>query len=97
MRESVIEKYLIKQVKQIGGTTRKLKYIGRKDATDRLVLLPDYHAFVELKAPGETSRISQSIEHKKLRASACEVFEIDTFEGVDNFIDKYLNAKKVHS
>jgi len=40
MRESVIEKYLVEQVKAIGGEVRKVKWIGRRGAPDRLAMLP---------------------------------------------------------
>lgn len=40
MRESVIEKHLVKRVKELGGEVRKVQWIGRRGAPDRLVLLP---------------------------------------------------------
>lgn len=39
-RESDIEKYLVKQVKAAGGEVRKVQWIGRSGAPDRLVMLP---------------------------------------------------------
>jgi hypothetical protein len=40
VRESAIEKYLVKRVKELGGECRKVKWVGRSNAPDRLVLLP---------------------------------------------------------
>lgn len=40
MRESEIEKYLVQRVKALGGEVRKVKWIGRNGAPDRLVMLP---------------------------------------------------------
>lgn len=40
MRESEIEKYLVERVKALGGEVRKVKWIGRRGAPDRLVMLP---------------------------------------------------------
>lgn len=65
-RESQIEKRLVQRVKELGGATRKLKWIGRSKAPDRVVMLPARHPrivdgkvaderntiWVELKAPG---------------------------------------------
>ena len=49
MRESEVEAYLVKRVKELGGDTRKMKWIGRRGAPDRFVML--YGGFfVELKA-----------------------------------------------
>lgn len=38
MRESDIEKYLVKRVKELGGEVRKVKWVGRQGAPDRLVM-----------------------------------------------------------
>lgn len=40
MRESQIEAYLAKRVKELGGEVRKVQWIGRRSAPDRLVMLP---------------------------------------------------------
>ena len=40
MRESTIERHLVKRVKELGGEVRKVAWVGRKSAPDRLVLLP---------------------------------------------------------
>lgn len=40
MRESQIEKYLVERVTALGGEVRKVKWIGRRGAPDRLVMLP---------------------------------------------------------
>lgn len=40
MRERDIEKHLVQRVKEMGGEVRKVKWIGRRGAPDRLVMLP---------------------------------------------------------
>lgn len=40
MRESTIEKYLVEQVKAIGGEVRKVQWVGRRGAPDRIAMLP---------------------------------------------------------
>jgi hypothetical protein len=40
MRERDIEAYLVKSVKALGGEVRKVQWIGRRGAPDRLVMLP---------------------------------------------------------
>ena len=52
-RESVIEAYLKKCIKAAGGEVRKLRWIGRRGAPDRFVMLKGVSCFVELKRPGE--------------------------------------------
>ena len=61
MKERDIEAYLIARVKELGGETRKVKWIGRNSAPDRLVMLPGIRegwldratntTWVELKNP----------------------------------------------
>lgn len=67
MRESDIEKYLLKRVWELGGEVRKVKWIGRAGAPDRFVMLPEIRTngpagvivatgfWVELKAPGKAA------------------------------------------
>lgn len=40
MRERDIERYLVKRVKELGGEVRKVKWLGRAHAPDRVVMLP---------------------------------------------------------
>lgn len=40
MKERDIEKYLVERVKALGGEVRKVQWVGRKSAPDRLVMLP---------------------------------------------------------
>jgi hypothetical protein len=63
MLERDIEDYLTKRVKAMGGEVRKVQWIGRNSAPDRLVMLPwradsqadsggkDQTIWVELKNP----------------------------------------------
>ncbi|KAF1043470.1 VRR-NUC domain-containing protein [Xylophilus sp.] len=41
MRESQVEAYLVERVKALGGEVRKVRWIGRNGAPDRLVMLPE--------------------------------------------------------
>jgi hypothetical protein len=59
MRESQIEKHLTKRVKALGGEVRKVSWIGRAGAPDRLVLLkgppsPTLYDMVESAGPQTT-------------------------------------------
>lgn len=91
MRESEIEKYLVKRVKELGGEVRKVKWIGRRGAPDRAVMLPAkvrehwMHRviWVELKATGKVAEPHQLREHKRMQAVGQHVVVIDSLEGVD--------------
>lgn len=89
MRESDIETYLVHQVKANGGATRKLRWIGRRHAPDRVILLNGVH-FVECKAPGEKLRKGQQQEADILRYYGVSVWEVSKLEEVDNFIKEIM-------
>jgi len=90
-RESDVEKYLVKRVKQINGEIRKVKWIGRRDAPDRVVFFNGVW-FIELKRPNSTARSSQIREHSRMRKHGAAVFVIDTIEKVDEFINEICST-----
>ena len=91
MRERDIEAHLVKRVRELGGEVRKVQWIGRVGAPDRLVMLPWNQLFkphkstvwVELKAPGEKARPSQMREHERMRAMGQWVLVIDSIDGIE--------------
>lgn len=102
MRERDIERHLVKRVKELGGEVRKVQWIGRRGAPDRLVMLPDRWrvlafdtdaepvgfpaAWVELKAPGVKPEAHQLREHARMRAMGQRVVVIDSIEGVEELL-----------
>jgi len=90
IRESQIEKYLVAQVKALGGECRKVRWIARANAPDRFVMFPAwrtlYPVWVELKAPGKKPTSGQLREHERMRGMGQRVEVIDSFEGVDKLI-----------
>lgn len=92
MRESTIERHLVKRVKELGGEVRKVQFIGRRGAPDRLVMLPDPGPgsgtfnnawWVELKAPGVKPEPHQVREHARMQRMGQRVVVIDSIEGVE--------------
>ena len=86
MRERDVEQYLVEQVKAKGGEVRKVKWIGRNGAPDRIVMLPDRTVWVELKAPGEKAKPHQVREHERMRKMGQRVEVVDSFERVDEVL-----------
>lgn len=41
MKERDIERHLVRRVKELGGEVRKVAWVGRQGAPDRLVMLPN--------------------------------------------------------
>jgi hypothetical protein len=87
MRESIIEAYLIRRVKARGGEVRKARWIGRRGAPDRVVMLPGGATiWIELKAPGEKAEPHQAREHARMTRMGQRVEVIDSFERVDEVL-----------
>ena len=87
MRERDIESFLVKRVKACGGEVRKVKWIGRRGAPDRLVMLPGRGFWVELKAPGVKAQAHQIREHALMRKMGQVVFLIDSCELVERICE----------
>ena len=82
--EAKIEKYLCDRVKMLGGEVRKVKWIGRRGAPDRVVMLPGGRLYwVELKRPGQKAEPHQAREHERLRDMGQRVLIIDSFEAIE--------------
>lgn len=90
MRESTIENYLVERVKALGGEVRKVKWIGRHGAPDRVAMLPGLLMWIELKAPGEKAKPHQVREHQRMRAMGQMVAVIDSMELVDEFFSEVV-------
>jgi hypothetical protein len=87
MRESKIEQYLVDAVAYLGGEIRKLQWIGRNGAPDRVVMLPDGRLlWIELKATGEKPQPHQLREHARMARVGQRVHVIDSIEGVDQVL-----------
>lgn len=86
MRESKIEAHLVQQVKALGGEVRKVKWIGRNSAPDRLVMINGNSFWAELKAPGEKPTPAQSREHERMRRMGQRIEVIDSIEQIENLL-----------
>ena len=95
MRERDIEAYLVKRVKAMGGEVRKVQWVGRRGAPDRLVMLPfakgdqwchSCTIWVELKAPGVKPESYQLREHERMRKMGQRVEVIDSLQRVDEVL-----------
>lgn len=101
MKERDIEARLVERVRQLGGEIRKVKWIGRRGAPDRLVMLPpeayvdDQHCciWVELKNPdtiltfpANAHERQQAREHERMRAMGQRVEVIGTLEQIEELL-----------
>ncbi len=95
MRESPIESYLVKQAKANGGEVRKVRWIGRRGAPDRVLMFPRVLVWVELKATGEPLEPHQEREHARMKRMGQNVVKVDSFEEVDMVVRGALQASRL--
>lgn len=83
MRERDIENYLIDLAEEHNCFLRKLRWVGRNGAPDRLLIKPEGDViFIELKAPGKKPAPLQEREHWRLAEYGQRVEIIDSKEAV---------------
>lgn len=80
VRESSIEHRVTERAKENGWLVRKLSWIGRRGAPDRLFMKAGVVVFVEFKQAKKKPREHQNQEHIKLRAAGMYVVIIDNVE-----------------
>ena len=87
MLEKEIEKFLVREVKKLGGLCYKWVSPGNAGVPDRIVLIPNRPAmFVELKTDkGKLSRL-QEVQIKKLRNINNQVYILHGLKEVKEFI-----------
>lgn len=86
MRESAVERYLVKQVKAAGGFTAKWTSPASSGLPDRVVVIAGSTVFVEVKAPGKEPRPLQLARHREIERAGGKVLVIDSKEGVDAMV-----------
>jgi hypothetical protein len=92
VRERDIERHLVQRVKALGGEVRKVQWVGRRGAPDRVMFLRGRDCeevstiWVELKAPGVKPETYQLREHERMRKMGQRVVVIDSIEGVEELL-----------
>jgi len=93
MRERVIEKKLIRAVRQSGGLALKFVSPGVAGVPDRLLLFPGGRAaFAEVKAPGEKPRPLQVHRMKQLRELGFRVYVVDSEEKIGEMLSEIQSS-----
>jgi hypothetical protein len=95
IHERDIEAYLVDRVKAMGGEVRKVRWLGRRGAPDRVLMMKRrqknhslvYCLWIELKAPGKKPEPHQLREHARMRKMGQRVVVIDSFQQVDEVLE----------
>ena len=89
MQEKIIEQYLVREVKKLGGIPYKFKSPQRRSVPDRLCIFDNnIMAFVEVKATGKKPTEAQWREMDRLILKGQWVLWMDSKSDVNRFIKK---------
>ena len=92
MAERDLETYLRNKARTASGEVRKVRWIGRRNAPDDLVLLRGRHFYIELKVKGKRPTAAQEREHNRMRRSKMNVEWANTKEGIDDIFTRYCTC-----
>ena len=84
VKESIVERAFVHACKVRGLEQRKVRWIGRRAAPDRVIFI-DGGIYVELKRPGERLRASQDMERAKMLAGGMKFYVLTSVEEVGRF------------
>ena len=88
MLERDVEAYLYKQVLARGGLIRKVMWVGRRGAPDRVVMMPGGSiTWIELKRPGAKPDAHQAREHARMRDMGQTVCVLDSVDAVNTWME----------
>lgn len=84
IRESEVEAYLVKRVRELGGIAYKFTSPNRRNVPDRLVLMPNGRSvLLEVKRPGHRPTSGQARELTRINALGHRATWVNSFESVD--------------
>lgn len=91
--EKLVERTLVKLMREAGGMCIKLQADYQGGIPDRLCLSSDGRAaFVETKTTGEKPRPLQRYYHEKLRSLGFQVEVVDTVGKAKKFVGDFMQA-----
>lgn len=87
LRERDVEQYAVKRVLHAGGEVRKVKWIGRRNAPDRVFMFEGMAIWPEFKRPGKKATDAQAREHARMRRAGMFVVVLGTRAEVDEMMN----------
>ena len=94
MLERNLEAHLVKRVAELGGDARKIQWVSRRGAPDRLVMLPGGRVlWLELKNPeaiktfpANAHERQQQREIERMRGYGLQVEVVGTIERIEELL-----------
>lgn len=75
--EIAIELPVVKRAEKAGWFVRKVQWPGRRGAPDRVFIKGGRTVWIEFKDEGEVPRLSQTLEHDRMKEAGAEVYWCD--------------------
>lgn len=97
--EKVLEKKLVKWIKEAGGKCIKLSSQFNTGLPDRMIMLPGGHIFYcELKSTGKKPTKMQEVLHNEIRALGFRVYIVDSTDELSEMLKAELlqNEKNIN-
>jgi hypothetical protein len=76
--EIAVEMPVVRRAEAAGWFVRKVAWMGRIGAPDRVFIKGGRVVWIEFKAPGKAPRRSQVLEHDRMRAAGAEIHWCDS-------------------
>lgn len=92
-REKEVESYLINRCKQEGFYCLKFVSPTTNGVPDRIIIMPSYTFFVEVKRPKGVTRALQDAVIRRMRNAGAIVFRCDTKKKVEEILQNMKNNK----
>lgn len=80
MVEAEVEGTVVGKAERAGWFVRKIAYVGRRAAADRLFIKGGRTVWIEFKRPGKTARPGQALEINRMKGAGAEVHVVDRVE-----------------
>lgn len=87
--ESYVEKCCCDLAETRGWMVRKIAFVGRRDAPDRLFIRRGVTLWVEFKRLNVKPRKTQLHEHAEMRKFGASVEVVDRIEGFAELLERY--------
>lgn len=75
--EKAVEMPVVKRAEKAGWFVRKVQWPGRIGAPDRVFIKDGRVVWIEFKDAGKTPRLSQTLEHDRMKAAGAEIYWCD--------------------
>lgn len=92
--EAAVEKYLTDRTKALKGEVRKVKWLGRDKAPDRVLMINGHTVWVEVKSPtkgplfpSNPHERAQQREHARMRKTGQRVLVVYSYWMVDELLE----------